>query len=51
LVVFAVELTLESGLAGAGLAAGTEVAAATGKQQAVIPAEKTLSFTTSAAAK
>ena len=37
--------------AGAGGAAGTGVAAATGKQEAVIPAEKTLSFTTTAAAK
>jgi hypothetical protein len=35
--------------AGAGGAAGTGVAAATGKQEAVIPAEKTLSFTTTAA--
>ena len=32
--------------AGAGGAAGTGVAAATGKQEAVIPSEKTLSFTT-----
>jgi hypothetical protein len=37
--------------AGAGGAAGTGVAAATGKEEAVIPAEKTLSFTTTAAAK
>ena len=37
--------------AGAGAAAGTGVAAATGKEEAVIPAEKTLSFTTTAAAK
>lgn len=37
--------------AGAGGAAGTGVAAATGKQEAIIPAEKTLSFTTTAAAK
>jgi hypothetical protein len=36
--------------AGAGAAAGTGVAAATGKQEAVIPAEKTFSFTTKAAA-
>src|SRR5882762_8908460 len=36
--------------AGAGGAAGTGVAAATGKQEAVIPAEKTLGFTTRAAA-
>ena len=36
------------GLVGAG--AGTGVAAATGKEEAVIPAEKTLTFTTSAAA-
>ena len=36
--------------AGAGGAAGTGVAAATGKEEAVIPAEKTLSFTTTAAA-
>ncbi len=36
--------------AGAGGAAGTGVAAATGKEEAVIPAEKTLSFTTKAAA-
>jgi hypothetical protein len=35
--------------AGAGAAAGTGVAAATGKQEAVIPAEKTLSFSTTAA--
>jgi hypothetical protein len=35
--------------AGAGGAAGTGVAAATGKQEAVIPAEKALSFTTTAA--
>jgi hypothetical protein len=35
--------------AGAGGAAGTGVAAATGKEEAVIPAEKTLSFTTMAA--
>jgi len=37
--------------AGAGGAAGTGVAAATGKQEAMIPAEKALSFTTTAAAK
>lgn len=37
--------------AGAGGAAGTGLAAATGKQEAVIPAEKALSFTTTAAAK
>jgi len=37
--------------AGAGGAAGTGVAAATGKQEAVIPAEKTLGFTTRAAAR
>ena len=37
--------------AGAGAAAGTGVAAATGKEEAVIPAEKTLSFTTTAVAK
>lgn len=36
--------------AGAGGAAGTGVAAATGKQEAIIPAEKALSFTTTAAA-
>jgi hypothetical protein len=36
--------------AGAGGAAGTGVAAATGKEEAVIPAEKTLSFSTTAAA-
>ena len=36
--------------AGAGGAAGTGLAAATGKEEAVIPAEKTLSFTTTAAA-
>ena len=36
--------------AGAGGAAGTGVAAATGKEEAVIPAEKTVSFTTKAAA-
>lgn len=36
--------------AGAVGAAGTGVAAATGKEEAVIPAEKTLSFTTTAAA-
>jgi hypothetical protein len=36
--------------AGAGGAAGTGVAAATGKQEAVIPAEKAVSFTTTAAA-
>jgi hypothetical protein len=36
--------------AGTGLAAGTGVAAATAKEEAVIPAEKTLSFTTTAAA-
>lgn len=35
----------------AGGAAGTGVAAATGKQEAVIPAERTLSFTTTAAAR
>jgi hypothetical protein len=37
--------------AGAGGAAGTGVAAATGKEEAIIPAEKALSFTTTAAAK
>jgi hypothetical protein len=37
--------------AGAGSAAGTGVAAATGKQEAVIPAEKALTFTMTAAAK
>jgi hypothetical protein len=37
--------------AGAGGAAGTGLAAATGKQEAIIPSEKTLSFTTTAAAK
>jgi hypothetical protein len=37
------------GLVGAG--AGTGVAAATGKEEAVVPAEKTLTFTTSTAAK
>lgn len=37
--------------AGAGGAAGTGVAAATGKEEAIIPAEKTLSFSTAAAAK
>jgi hypothetical protein len=37
--------------AGAGGAAGTGVAAATGKEEAIIPAEKTLSFSTTAAAK
>jgi hypothetical protein len=37
--------------AGAGAAAGTGVAAATGKKEAVIPAESTLTFTTSAMAK
>src|SRR6201987_6002771 len=36
---------------GGGGGAGTGVAAATGKQEAIIPAEKTLSFTTTAAAK
>ena len=36
--------------AGAGAAAGTGVAAATGKEEAVIPAEKALSFTTTASA-
>src|SRR6201984_190171 len=36
--------------AGAGGAAGTGVAAATGKEEAIIPAEKALSFTTTAAA-
>ena len=36
--------------AGAGGAAGTGVAAATGKQEAIIPAEKTLSFSTTAVA-
>lgn len=36
--------------AGAGGAAGTGVAAATGKEEAVIPAEKTLSFATTVAA-
>lgn len=36
--------------AAAGAGAGTGVAAATGKQEAVIPAEQTLSFTTTAAA-
>ena len=36
--------------AGAGGAAGTGVAAATGKQEAIIPVEKMLSFTTTAAA-
>lgn len=36
--------------AGAGAAAGTGVAAATGKEEAVIPAEKALSFTTTKAA-
>jgi hypothetical protein len=36
--------------AGAGGAAGTGVAAATGKQEAIIPAEKTLTFQTTAAA-
>ena len=36
--------------AGAGGAAGTGLAAATGKQEAVIPAEKALSFTMTAAA-
>jgi hypothetical protein len=36
--------------AGAGAAAGTGVAAATGKEEAILPAEKTLSFTTTAAA-
>jgi len=36
--------------AGAGGAAGTGVAAATGKEEAIIPAEKTLSFSTTAAA-
>ncbi len=37
--------------AGAGGAAGTGVAAATGKEEAVIPAEKAMSFTTTAAAR
>jgi hypothetical protein len=37
--------------AGAGGAAGTGVAAATGKEEAIIPAEKTLSFTTTATVK
>lgn len=36
--------------AGAGGAAGTGVAAATGKEEAIIPAEKMLSFTTTATA-
>jgi hypothetical protein len=36
--------------AGAGAAAGTGVAAATGKEEAIIPAEKAVSFTTTAAA-
>jgi hypothetical protein len=36
--------------AGAGGAAGTGVAAATGKEEAIIPAEKTLSFSTTATA-
>ena len=36
--------------AGAGGAAGTGVAAATGKQEAIIPAEKAMSFTTTATA-
>jgi hypothetical protein len=36
--------------AGAGGAAGTGVAAATGKEEAIIPSEKTLSFSTTAAA-
>jgi hypothetical protein len=36
--------------AGAGAAAGTGVAAATGKEEAVIPAEKILTFSTTAAA-
>ena len=36
--------------AGAGAAAGTGVAAATGKEEAVIPAERTITFTTTAAA-
>jgi hypothetical protein len=36
--------------AGAGAAAGTGVAAATGKEEAIIPAEKALSFTTTASA-
>ncbi len=36
--------------AGAGGAAGTGVAAATGKEEAIIPAEKAMSFTTTAAA-
>ena len=35
--------------AGAGAAAGTGVAAATGKEEAVIPAEKSITFTTTAA--
>ena len=37
--------------AGVGAGAGTGVAAATGKQEAVIPAEKTVTFTTTAAAR
>ncbi len=37
--------------AGAGGSAGTGVAAATGKEEAVIPAEKAMSFTTTAAAR
>jgi hypothetical protein len=36
--------------AGVGAGAGTGVAAATGKQEAVIPAEKSITFTTTAAA-
>jgi hypothetical protein len=36
--------------AGAGGAAGTGVAAATGKEEAIIPAEKTITFTTTTAA-
>ena len=36
--------------AGVGAGAGTGVAAATGKQEAVIPAEKAITFTTTAAA-
>ena len=36
--------------AGAGGAAGTGVAAATGKEEAIVPAEKTLSFSTTKAA-
>jgi hypothetical protein len=36
--------------AGAGAAAGTGLAAATGKEEAEIPAERTIGFTTTAAA-